>query len=125
MLHHPTLDKLQAKTKDLTELDVVRVKVGQQVVVTVDALPGDEFGALHAVDDADEARWRYQRQRGEPVKRERLLVPEHPQHPPLLFGQPVARQHGTEPRHHRLARAQKRDGQRGTGVARLEKIAGQ
>jgi multidrug efflux pump subunit AcrA (membrane-fusion protein) len=38
-----TLDELQAKTKDLTELDVVRVKVGQQVVVTVDALPDDEF----------------------------------------------------------------------------------
>jgi multidrug resistance efflux pump len=38
-----TLNELQAKTKDLTELDVVRVQVGQEVVVTVDALPDDEF----------------------------------------------------------------------------------
>jgi multidrug resistance efflux pump len=38
-----TLDRLQAKTKDLTELDVVRVKVGRRAVVTVDALPGDKF----------------------------------------------------------------------------------
>jgi multidrug resistance efflux pump len=38
-----TLDQLQAKTKDLTELDVVRVKVGRRAVVTVDALPGDKF----------------------------------------------------------------------------------
>jgi HlyD family secretion protein len=38
-----TLDRLQAKTKDLTELDVVRVAVGRRAVVTVDALPGDKF----------------------------------------------------------------------------------
>jgi multidrug resistance efflux pump len=38
-----TLDCLQARTTDLTELDVVRVKVGQSAVVTVDALPGHEF----------------------------------------------------------------------------------
>ena len=38
-----TLDQLQAVTKDLTELDVVRVKVGQDVVVTVDAMPDEEF----------------------------------------------------------------------------------
>jgi multidrug resistance efflux pump len=38
-----TLDKLQAKTKDLTELDVVRVAVGRRAIVTVDALPGDKF----------------------------------------------------------------------------------
>jgi multidrug efflux pump subunit AcrA (membrane-fusion protein) len=38
-----TLGQLQAKTKDLTELDVVRVEVGQTVVVTIDALPGEEF----------------------------------------------------------------------------------
>ena len=37
------LDRLQAVTVDLTELDVVRVDVGQEVVVTVDAVPGDEF----------------------------------------------------------------------------------
>jgi multidrug resistance efflux pump len=45
-----TLDRLQARTTDLTELDVVRVKVGQPAVVTVDALPGQEFeGAVSEV----------------------------------------------------------------------------
>ncbi|MCP4538718.1 MAG: HlyD family efflux transporter periplasmic adaptor subunit [Chloroflexi bacterium] len=33
-------DRLQVRTKDLTELDVVRVAEGQPVVVTLDALPG-------------------------------------------------------------------------------------
>jgi HlyD family secretion protein len=37
------LDRLQACTIDLTELDVVRVSEGQPVVVTVEALPGQEF----------------------------------------------------------------------------------
>jgi multidrug resistance efflux pump len=41
-----TLDRLQAVTKDLTELDVVRVKVGQKVVMTVDALPDQEFAGV-------------------------------------------------------------------------------
>ncbi len=34
-----TLDQLRAQTKDLTELDVVDVAVGQPVLVTLDALP--------------------------------------------------------------------------------------
>ena len=34
-----TLEQLQARTVDLTELDVARVEVGQPAVVTVDALP--------------------------------------------------------------------------------------
>jgi HlyD family secretion protein len=38
-----TLDQLQAVTKDLTELDVVRVEVGQEVMVSVDALPDEAF----------------------------------------------------------------------------------
>ena len=38
-----TLDQLQARTVDLTELDVARVTEGQPVVVTVDALPDVEF----------------------------------------------------------------------------------
>jgi len=38
-----TLDQLQTVTKDLTELDVVRVEVGQEVVVSVDALPDEVF----------------------------------------------------------------------------------
>jgi multidrug efflux pump subunit AcrA (membrane-fusion protein) len=37
------LDRLQARTIDLTELDVARVAEGQPVVVTVDALPGVEL----------------------------------------------------------------------------------
>ena len=37
------LDRLQARTIDLTELDVARVAEGQLVVVTVDALPGVEL----------------------------------------------------------------------------------
>jgi HlyD family secretion protein len=37
------LDRLQARTIDLTELDVARVVEGQPVVVTVDALPGVEL----------------------------------------------------------------------------------
>jgi len=38
-----TLDRLQARTTDLTELDVVRVAEEQSATVTVDALPGQEF----------------------------------------------------------------------------------
>jgi HlyD family secretion protein len=38
-----TLGQLQARTTDLTELDVARVAVGQAATVTVDALPGQEF----------------------------------------------------------------------------------
>ena len=38
-----TLDQLQARTVDLTELDVARVTVGQSAAVSVDALPGREF----------------------------------------------------------------------------------
>ncbi len=41
-----TLDQLQAVTKDLTELDVVRVDEGQEVVVTVDALPDEAFAGV-------------------------------------------------------------------------------
>jgi multidrug resistance efflux pump len=38
-----TLDRLQVRTVDLTELDVARVAEGQAAVVTVDALPDVEF----------------------------------------------------------------------------------
>jgi HlyD family secretion protein len=38
-----TLDRLQARTVDLTELDVARVDEGQEAVVTVDALPDVEL----------------------------------------------------------------------------------
>ncbi len=38
-----TLDRLWARTVDLTELDIARVMEGQSVVVTVDALPDAEF----------------------------------------------------------------------------------
>jgi HlyD family secretion protein len=38
-----TLDQLVARTVDLTELDVARVTEGQPAVVTVDALPEQEF----------------------------------------------------------------------------------
>jgi HlyD family secretion protein len=38
-----TLDQLQARTRDLTELDVVQVEVGQSVQVSVDALPDQTF----------------------------------------------------------------------------------
>jgi HlyD family secretion protein len=38
-----TLDELQARTTDLTELDVARVEEGQSATVTVDALPDDAF----------------------------------------------------------------------------------
>ncbi len=43
-----TLDRLWIRTKDLTELDVVHVTVGQEVQVTVDALP-DQPLAGHVV----------------------------------------------------------------------------
>jgi HlyD family secretion protein len=39
-----TLDRLQARTVDLTELDVARVAEGQAAVVTVDALPDLKLG---------------------------------------------------------------------------------
>lgn len=38
-----TMDHLQARTKDLSELDVVGIEAGQSVKVTVDALPEREF----------------------------------------------------------------------------------
>ena len=38
-----TLDQLEVRTEDLTELDVVRVAVGQPVEVTLDALPDRSF----------------------------------------------------------------------------------
>jgi HlyD family secretion protein len=38
-----TLDRLQTRTVDLTELDVAQVAEGQTAIVTVDALPGVEF----------------------------------------------------------------------------------
>jgi HlyD family secretion protein len=41
-----TLDELQAVTKDLTELDVVRVKEGQDVAVSVDAMPDEAFAGV-------------------------------------------------------------------------------
>jgi len=41
-----TLDRLQARTTDLTELDVARVVEGQAAVVTVDALPEQEFAGV-------------------------------------------------------------------------------
>ena len=41
-----TLDRLQARTTNLTELDVVRVSQGQPATVTVDALPGQEFDGV-------------------------------------------------------------------------------
>jgi HlyD family secretion protein len=41
-----TLDQLQARTVDLTELDVARVTVGQAATVSVDALPGREFAGV-------------------------------------------------------------------------------
>jgi len=41
-----TLDQLEARTVDLTELDVARVAVGQPVAVSVDALPDREFGGV-------------------------------------------------------------------------------
>jgi HlyD family secretion protein len=36
------VDRLRARTVDLTELDVARVAEGQAVAVTVDGLPGEE-----------------------------------------------------------------------------------
>jgi HlyD family secretion protein len=41
-----TLDQLQAVTKDLTELDVVRVEEGQAVTVSVDAMPDEAFAGV-------------------------------------------------------------------------------
>jgi HlyD family secretion protein len=38
-----TLGGLQARTTDLTELDIVHVSVGQPVIVTADGVPGQEF----------------------------------------------------------------------------------
>ena len=38
-----TIDELQVRTTDLTELDIVHVAVGQPVVVTADGVPGVEF----------------------------------------------------------------------------------
>ncbi len=41
-----TLDRLEARTVDLVELDVAQVKVGQPAVVKVDALPDVEFAGV-------------------------------------------------------------------------------
>jgi len=42
----PTLDQLQVRTSDLTEMDVVQVTVGQSATVTLDALPDQEFAGV-------------------------------------------------------------------------------
>ncbi len=41
-----TLDELQARTTDLTELDIVHVMPGQPVIVTADGVPGKEFSGV-------------------------------------------------------------------------------
>ena len=41
-----TLDRIEARTVDLTELDVAQLAVGQSAVVSVDALPDLEFGGV-------------------------------------------------------------------------------
>jgi multidrug efflux pump subunit AcrA (membrane-fusion protein) len=41
-----TLDQLQVRTTDLSELDVAHVAVGQPVTVTMDGLPGREFAGV-------------------------------------------------------------------------------
>ena len=49
------LDRLQARTVDLTELDVARVAEGQPVVVTVDALPDAPLsGHVARIDEQSE-----------------------------------------------------------------------
>ena len=51
-----TLDRLCVRTNDLAELDVVRVAVGQRVVMTPDALPDRSFaGHVVRVDQQSEA----------------------------------------------------------------------
>ena len=46
-----TLDELKVRTTDLSELDVAHVAVGNEVLVTVDSLPGEEFtGIVSHVD---------------------------------------------------------------------------
>ena len=47
-----TLDRLQVRTVDLTELDVARVATGQPAMVTVDALPDLEWrGHVERIDE--------------------------------------------------------------------------
>ncbi|MGD8998506.1 MAG: efflux RND transporter periplasmic adaptor subunit, partial [Anaerolineae bacterium] len=41
-----TVDQLQVRTKDLSELDVAGIQPGQSVKVTVDALPEQEFDGI-------------------------------------------------------------------------------
>lgn len=41
-----TLDRLQVRTTDLSELDVAHVAVGEEVIVTVDPLPGEQFTGI-------------------------------------------------------------------------------
>jgi multidrug resistance efflux pump len=57
-----TLDQLQVRTKDLTELDVVRVTEGQPVVVTLDALPGRSL-----VGHVVRVGWQAEDYRGDPA----------------------------------------------------------
>jgi len=46
-----TLDERKVRTTDLSELDVAQVTVGNEVLVTVDSLPGEEFtGIVSHVD---------------------------------------------------------------------------
>jgi multidrug resistance efflux pump len=50
-----TLDQLQVRTKDLIELDVVRVAVSQPVTVTLDALPDTPLnGQVARIDEQSE-----------------------------------------------------------------------
>ncbi len=41
-----TLDQLEARTTDLSELDVAEVKIDQQATVTIEALPGQVFAGV-------------------------------------------------------------------------------
>jgi multidrug resistance efflux pump len=53
-----TLDRLLARTTDLTELDVAQVTKGQAAVVTVDALPGLQLSGYVARIDLQSVDYR-------------------------------------------------------------------
>jgi len=65
-------------------------------------LPDYPFVTFEPVDDAHEARGRNQRQLREPIYRDRIMLPEHPQYAPLLLRYAEIIEYLTKPRHNHI-----------------------
>jgi multidrug efflux pump subunit AcrA (membrane-fusion protein) len=76
-----TLDDLEVRTTDLTELDVAQIEVGQPVAVSVDALPDREFPGT-----VSEIALQGKDYRGDVVYEVTVALDESDQEAPLRWG---------------------------------------